>query len=270
MAAEALDEGSGRPPVRLHDFTVVDNERVAEGIRLMHVRSDALARSLEPGQFINVAVPGDPSQILRIPVSFSGFEPEEGLVEIAYAVVGDGTRRMSEMTPGTASTAVGPCGNGWGEVEGRALLVAGGIGSAPVVCEARHLGSLGIEFDAVLGAQTSARLWGVGELSHAGAGELLVTTDDGSAGIAGFATVAVERLLAGGAYRQVLCCGPQPLMAGVARLAERAGTPCRASLERMMTCGFGACNTCNVALVGGGYASCCTDGPVFDASEVIL
>lgn len=64
-------------------------------------------------------------------------------------------------------------------------------------------------------------------------------------------------------------CGPAPMMASVARLAAKAEIVCQVSLERMMTCGFGACNTCNVAMVSGGYKACCTDGPVFDAREVL-
>ena len=78
----------------------------------------------------------------------------------------------------------------------------------------------------------------------------------------------MEDLLAQRDYDLVVTCGPSVMMAGVARLAEGAHVACQASLERMMTCGFGACSTCNVAMRAGGYKSCCMDGPVFDAEEV--
>jgi dihydroorotate dehydrogenase electron transfer subunit len=269
MGAEDMGLVVARQTAGLHECEVVGNGPDAKGIFLLRMRAEGLSRALAPGQFVNVAVPGDATQILRVPLSCSGILPDEGLVEISYAVVGDGTRRLSEVPVGTSLGVVGPCGHGWGPIEGKALLVAGGIGAAPIVCEARRLGVEGVPFDAALGAQSAARLWGEAALARAGAGEVLVATDDGSAGIAGFATLAAERLLAKGGYSCVLCCGPQPLMAAVAGLAGKAGVPCLVSLERMMSCGFGACCTCNVSLVGGRQASCCMDGPVFDASEVV-
>ncbi len=75
-------------------------------------------------------------------------------------------------------------------------------------------------------------------------------------------------LLAAGGYDAVYACGPEVMMAGVARLCREAGVACRVSMERMMCCGFGACGTCNVAMADGSYKSCCKDGPVFDAEEV--
>ena len=98
--------------------------------------------------------------------------------------------------------------------------------------------------------------------------EAFVTTDDGSAGRRGFTTDALAELLANSDYDVVYTCGPEVMMAGVARLCHEAGVACRVSMERMMCCGFGACGTCNVAMVDGTYKSCCKDGPVFDAEEV--
>ena len=84
----------------------------------------------------------------------------------------------------------------------------------------------------------------------------------------GFTTDALSELLAAGGYDVVYACGPEVMMAGVARLCREAGVACRVSMERMMCCGFGACGTCNVAMADGSYKSCCKDGPVFDAEEV--
>ena len=79
---------------------------------------------------------------------------------------------------------------------------------------------------------------------------------------------ALAELLAEGGYDVVYTCGPEVMMAGVARICREAGVACRVSMERMMCCGFGACGTCNVAMLDGTYKSCCKDGPVFDAEEV--
>ena len=162
----------------VHGFTVVSNEPAADGLMRIVLRAPALAAALAPGQFVNIHVPGDASQILRIPLSFSCADAAAGTVEIVYAVVGDGTRRLSEMTAGETSTAVGPCGNPWPLLEGarRACVVAGGVGVTPVVACARMLAASGVAFDAVVGAQTAGRLWGVDALEGLGAGTVAVTT----------------------------------------------------------------------------------------------
>ena len=147
--------------------------------------------------------------------------------------------------------------------------MAGGIGAPPVVSCARALVAAGRTVDVVLGARSAGSLWGEADARAAGADEVLVTTDDGSAGIHGLVTVAMDELMAKHDYDLVCTCGPNVMMAAVARVCEDAGISCQASLERMMTCGFGACNTCNVAMRAGGYKACCTDGPVFDAREVL-
>ena len=195
---------------RLHEFEVVSNERVAEGLFRLVFRAPDLASSLEAGQFVNIHVPGDPSQIVRIPVSFSGTNPADGTVETVYAVVGDGTRRMSLMRPGDTTNVLGPCGHGWHVCEAgdRALIVAGGVGITPIVSLGRALSSSGIAFDAVVGSQTSSKLWGVDELVVAGAGEVLVTTDDGTRGLRGFTTDGMVELMSRNGYSCVLTCGP--------------------------------------------------------------
>ena len=118
------------------------------------------------------------------------------------------------------------------------------------------------------GAELVAQEGGALELEGLGAGNVAVTTDDGTAGRAGFTTDALADLLAEKDYDVVYTCGPEVMMAGVARLCHEAGVACRVSMERMMCCGFGACGTCNVAMADGTYKSCCKDGPVFDAEEV--
>lgn len=257
---------------RLFGFRVEENARVAEGVWRMVLSSDhALVGGLAPGMFVNVRPAGDSSQILRIPLSFATADASADVVEIVYAVVGIGTRRLSEMAPGSESTLVGPLGRGWRlpASRERALLVAGGVGLPPVVAAARMLAEAGVAATCVVGAQTAGKLWrgGLDLLGSLGC-EVRVATDDGSAGTRGLTTDVMADLLGRGSYGSAYTCGPTPMMAGVARLAREAQLPCQASLERMMTCGFGACSTCNVALAAGGYASCCMDGPVFDAEEV--
>lgn len=96
-----------------------------------------------------------------------------------------------------------------------------------------------------------------------------VCTDDGSLGSHGFCTDPAAELLGEGGYDYVASCGPAVMMKKVAAAAAEAGAYCEVSLERMMSCGFGACNTCNVETVDG-MKGACMCGPVFDASKVVV
>lgn len=262
----------------LHDFEVLACKLVAEDIWHMSIHTE-VAAALQPGQFVNIHVPGDGAHILRVPLSFSNANGRNGIVDLYFATVGEGTRRLAAMAPGDRSTLVGPCGNGWKlpTEGGRALLVAGGIGLPPIVAAARMLATAGIGFDAVVGAHTATKhvedlIDCLRTLSKDEgcdcARKVVLTTDDGTRGIAGFTTQAMEGLLAENAYACVYTCGRHAMMAGVANIAKGRGIACQVSMEAMMGCGFGACSCCNVALVSGGYALCCSDGPVFDAEEV--
>ncbi|MDO4537190.1 MAG: dihydroorotate dehydrogenase electron transfer subunit [Coriobacteriales bacterium] len=260
--------------VNEHRFEVISCEAVAEDVFRLVCRTP-VAAELAAGQFVNLHVPADASHILRIPLSFSRADALSQELEFVFAVVGEGTARLSHMRPGDASCLTGPCGKGWALPgrDGRALLVAGGMGLAPVVACAHMLDAAGVSFDVIVGAQSASKhvsylneeLRGLVDKS----GELIITTDDGSLGIRGFTTAAMQDMLAEHAYACVYSCGPQPMMAGVARIARERAFACQVSLERMMGCGFGACSCCNVELVSGGYALCCADGPVFDAEEVV-
>lgn len=257
-------------PARMHDFTVVANEPIAEGVYALTISAPALAEAIKPGQFVNIAVPGNAMSLLRVPLSYEHADAQEGTVEIWYAVVGDGTQRLAQMKPGDTSDLLGPGGHGWTVPEGckRALLVAGGIGVPPVLCLARELAAQGVAFDVCMGATTFASMVGTDEFRGLGAGTVSVCTDDGSMGHHGFCTDPAEELLAQNAYDYVATCGPEPMMAKVAAAAARAGAYCEASLERMMSCGFGACSTCAVETTGG-MKGACMCGPVFNAEEVV-
>ena len=260
---------------RIHIARVVSNEACAEDTMRLVIEAPVLASSIRAGQFMNLEVPGDASHILRIPLSFSKADPEQGTIELLYAVVGEGTRRLAAMTAGGRLSLLGPLGNGWikPEKEGRCLLVAGGIGLPPIEACARMLDEAGLAFDAVVAVRDAAHLVdeAVREIETLpGCGKIVVTSDDGSVGLKGFATDGMKSLLESGEYAQVFSCGPTPMLRAVSVLCLEGELACQVSLEALMGCGFGACSCCNVELVGGGYALCCSDGPVFDAKEVVL
>lgn len=254
----------------MHDFEVVSNQEIADGIFSIVISAPKLASALKPGQFVNIAVPGNASSLLRVPLSFYRADAEAGTVELWYAVVGDDTRRLSQMAPGSTSNLLGPGGRGWFVPEGtrKALLVAGGIGVPPVLCLADMLAEQGVDVDVCLGFGTASKAVGVDEFRELGA-TVIVCTDDGSLGTHDFCTDPAAELLGEGGYDYVASCGPAVMMKKVAAAAAEADVYCEVSLERMMSCGFGACNTCNVETVDG-MKGACMCGPVFDASKVVV
>lgn len=269
--------GALEAQARIYDFVVMENVPIAKDIYALRICSD-VASELKPGQFMNFAVPGDPSRILRIPLSFSRTD-SSSQVWLEYAVVGEGTQRLSDMRAGDGSTLIGPCGSGWKLPAdgGRCLVVAGGIGAPPILAAAHMLVEAGIGFDAVIGAKTAKtvlqgdleKLRSLGSRSFIDCERtVILTCDDGTMGRAGLVTEPTAELLSSRPYASVYTCGSLPMMAAVAKLAKTAGVACQASLERMMGCGYGACSCCNVELIDGTQASCCMNGPVFDAEEV--
>ena len=183
--------------------------------------------------------------------------------------MGDDTRLVADG-PGSTSNLLGPGGRGWLVPEGtrKALLVAGGIGVPPVLCLAGMLAEQGVAVDVCLGFGTASKAVGIDEFRSL-CDTVNVCTDDGSLGTHGFCTDPAAELLGEGGYDYVASCGPAVMMKKVAAAAAEAGAYCEVSLERMMSCGFGACNTCNVETVDG-MKGACMCGPVFDASKVVV
>ena len=254
---------------KLCELRVIENEPSAPDIWPMRCASPGLAASIVPGQFFNMRVPGDATHILRLPFSWSVKDADAGWVEFAYLLVGEGTRRMTQMRAGCESDLVGPLGNGWAVPDGigRALVVGGGSGVVPTVPLVGMLAQKGVACDYVEGARSSSLVIYEDAIQKTGA-VFHVSTDDGTRGTHGFTTDVASKLLKDVAYDVVYACGPTPMMRGIAALAKEAGVACQVSMEKLMACGFGACTTCLVDTVDGRH-SVCKDGPVFDALEVL-
>ncbi len=251
------------------------NEPVGPGLYLMTLEASGIARSIEPGQFVHMRIPAMDDHILRRPFSIYGRSVENGLVEILYQVVGFGSEHMTALSASQSVELIGPIGRPWRPpaAASRTLLVAGGVGSAPLFLLAEKLIAEKREVDVVLGAQTAEAL-----VSRSRYEALLqepprCSTDDGSFGFEGFCTPLVKKALVeaeseGRPYGYLAVCGPEPLMRLVANMAAEHDVPCEVSLERRMACGIGACLSCVVKTTSGLKRSC-VDGPVFDAREVV-
>lgn len=231
----------------------------------------------EPGQFGMLTCGHGFDPLLRRPFSIAGIRPADAGCEVELLVkeVGKGTAFLRRAPLGTTLELLAPLGHGF-NLEAAAsaptALVAGGIGLPPVLFAAERLKDRGAPFDFFFGAVTAHELLEVERCRAAVAavgGELVLCTDDGSAGEAGFVTDALRRrFTAGRRWGRVLACGPDPMLQALARWAATAEVVAELSLEEPMACGVGVCLGCVVELVDGRRVASCKEGPVFEASRL--
>lgn len=217
-----------------------------------------------PGQFVMVrgAQWGD-APLLPRPMSYlsAGAAPS-----ILIKVVGDGTRRMARAVPGEPFTLLGPLGLPWRAANParRPLLVAGGVGIAPLLFLARSLSAKGVRPLGIYGGRSRKDL--PLDDDFADHCDVIYTTEDGSRGTRGRVTDVLGELV--GPDVEVFTCGPDRMMAAVARLCAAHDVPCEVSLEAPMACGYGVCLGCAVPTTDGGFLYACTQGPCVDAKRV--
>lgn len=259
---------------------VSERRELVPGTVLLWLEAPALADLAHPGQFAQVAVPGSGADpFLRRPISLGLIDRERGRVGLIIREAGRGTRAIAACGAGAALDLIGPLGRGFpSPAGGRSLLVGGGIGAAPLFGLATGIAKgLGphqaqTRMLMLLGARHAGELWARDLASELGL-PALIATDDGSAGHPGLVTEILAAELASGHIGTVYACGPTPMLSTVGRLAREAGVRGYLSLEQRMACGVGACLGCawpRSESAGGGYAHVCRDGPVFEATEVII
>lgn len=250
---------------------VVSLDAVGEYWHLV-LSAPSIAAQVRPGHFVALAV-GGPHTSMLLRRSFSVYRADAGRVEIVFSVAGRGTEWLAGVRPGDRVDVVGPVGQPFRvpSTAATAVLVAGGYGSAPMFGLADAIRAAGGLAHFVLGAATAGRLFGVAE-AQAGAGQVLVTTDDGSLGTSGRVTDVLGDLLGSTGATTVYACGPMPMLRAVARMADAAGIASQCAVEEAMACGIGVCMTCVLPVRGSDgrtrMVRSCTDGPVFDGTSV--
>ena len=209
-----------------------------------------------PGQFVNIQLDGF---YLRRPISVNDCVGEE--LTIIYKVVGKGTEVMAGMEAGQTLDVLTGLGNGYDlTVAGeRPLLIGGGVGVPPLYMLAKELRAAGKDVTVILGFNTKDEVFGEEDFSALGC-KTYVTTVDGSYGIRGFVTNAMEGL----DYTYFYTCGPEPMLKAVYRASNTSG---QMSFEERMGCGFGACMGCSCQTLTG-YKRICKDGPVMWKEEI--
>ena len=235
-------------------FEIIENTPLTDSVFRMRLSGDT-SDITAPGQFVNIKLDG---LYLRRPISVC--DCEDGVLTIIYKVVGKGTEQMSKMREGTLDVLTG-LGNGYDtSLSGdKVLLIGGGVGVPPLYMLAKKLIDEGKSVSVILGFNTKSEVFLEKEFALLGA-DVTVTTVDGSYGVKGFVTNAMDV-----DYSYFYTCGPEPMLRAVYNTSKTSG---QFSFEERMGCGFGACMGCSCKTVTG-YKRICKDGPVLQKEEIL-
>ena len=237
-------------------FEIRSNEALTDSVYKMVLQGDTSAITA-PGQFVNILLEG---KFLRRPISVCDYD--ENTLTIVYKVVGKGTEQMSTMVSGGKLDILTGLGNGYDlTLSGdRPVLLGGGVGVPPMYNLAKKLIEQGKKVSVILGFNTKSEIFYEEAFKNLGC-QVTVTTVDGSYGIKGFVTTALEDL----DYTYFYTCGPEPMLKAVYKTSVTSG---QMSFEERMGCGFGACMGCSCKTLTG-YKRICKDGPVMKKEEIL-
>lgn len=248
-------------------YRILKKQELSPGILEYDIEAPRVAKKALPGQFIVLRVNEEGE---RVPLTIADFDREKGIVTILFQVVGASTELLASLQEGDSILDfVGPLGqpSELSDHMGTVVFVGGGIGVAPVYPIARAAHELGNKVISILGAKTKDILI-FEERMRAISDEVLITTDDGSYGIKGFVTNAIEELVKRGEkIDQVTAIGPGIMMKSVAETTRPYGIKTIVSLNPIMVDGTGMCGGCRVQ-VGEETKFACVDGPEFDGHLV--
>ena len=254
-------------------YKILEKKEIAANIVQMVVEAKRVADHCLPGQFVIVRT-DDTAE--RIPLTICDYDREKGTVTIVFQIVGAGTLWMSELNVGDGfRDFVGPlgrpsdlCTDPIEEVSKKKILfVAGGVGTAPVYPQVKWLHEHGIDADVIIGGRNKSLII-LEEQMKKVAGNLYITTDDGSYGRTGVVTKVIEDLIAEGKhYDLCVSIGPMIMMKFCCLTTKKFEIPTVVSLNPIMVDGTGMCGACRV-LVGDEVKFACVDGPEFDGHKV--
>ncbi|MBI5178938.1 MAG: sulfide/dihydroorotate dehydrogenase-like FAD/NAD-binding protein [Nitrospinae bacterium] len=248
-------------------FRVLQKRELCPDTYYYTIQAPLIAKKLEAGQFIIIR-PSEYSE--RIPLSICGWDREKGTINIIVAAAGRTSREITQMPVGAClADIVGPLGQKAHvkKHEGTCVVIGGGYGTGAVMPTARALKALGNRVIGVVGARNKSLLLMVDELKGI-CDEVMTTTNDGTDGIQGFVTHALEAILKRGeTISHVLAIGPVPMMIAVSNMTKPLNIETYVSLNAIMVDGTGMCGACRVS-VGGQTKFACFHGPDFNGHEV--
>ncbi len=236
-------------------FTIAKNLPLTSNVYIMELKGDT--DGIKCGQFVNIKIEG---LYLRRPISVCDLEGD--VLTLIYKVVGKGTEIMSKMEAGVQLDLLTGLGNGYDtSLSGdKPLLLGGGVGVPPLYLLCRKLINEGKQPTVILGFNTKDEVFYENEFAALGA-RVIVATADGSHGVKGFVTNAMD----GVEYSYFYTCGPEPMLKAVYNATKTSG---QMSFEERMGCGFGACMGCSCKTITG-YKRICKEGPVMKKEEIL-
>ncbi len=254
-------------------YKIVEAKKLSDNICQMVVEAPRVAKKCMPGQFLIVRTKENSE---RIALTICDYDREKGTITIVFQTVGASTTEMSTLKMGDSfHDVVGPLGlaselteKSVDELKNmKILFVAGGVGTAPVYPQVKWLKEQGASADVIVGAKTKDILILEDEMK-AVAGNLYITTDDGSYGRSGMVTKVIEDLYAEGKkYDLCVAIGPMIMMKFVCKLTKELGLKTIVSMNPIMVDGTGMCGACRI-IVGDEVKFACVDGPEFDGHLV--
>ena len=255
-------------------YPIVRKKTLADNIILMDIKAPRVAKECLPGQFI-IAKTDEVGE--RIPLTICDYDRVKETVTIVVQTIGAGTERMMNLNEGDAlEDFVGPLGcpselcqeeNLEETKKKNIVFIAGGLGTAPVYPQVKWLHEHGIDADVIMGSRTKDLLFYIDEMK-AVAGNVYVTTDDGTYGFHGNGCQQLEALVGEGKHYDVCgAIGPMIMMKFVTILTKKLEIPTIVSMNPIMVDGTGMCGACRL-MVGGEVKFACVDGPEFDGHLV--
>ena len=256
----------------LEDSKIISNRVLKGDYRRVEFEAPLLSPEVLPGQFVHVQIAQLKDRILRRPFSICNVT-DSGVLTIVYKIVGEGTAKLAELTPGTVCNLMGPLGVPFSVPADNEIpvLVAGGYGSAATYILAQRSPEPGI---LLLGARSEEDLILIEDFEKLGF-EVRVATENGERGHKGLVTELLQEVLdePGVEHKRFYGCGPHGMLMAMGRMLLANNSDGELSLDHLMCCGVGACFACVVKVKadnsdGWRYARTCNEGPVFKASDV--
>ncbi len=246
---------------------IEDARGLGGGYHLLKIVTPQISAAAKPGNFVMVRVSPSLDPLLRRPLGI--LESRPPYIWLYYQVQGRGTKLLADHRPGDSLDILGPLGNSFPEIPGkRILLIAGGRGIVPLFHYA-HAYAERRPLLLMYGGRTRADLHLLDRIKAFRLQGIFIFSEDGSLGQKGLLTSGLEKIVQEERPDVTLSCGPEAMLAQLAlMLKAHRGLENHASLESMMGCGFGACQSCAVRTVSGAYRKVCDEGPVFPLEDI--
>ncbi len=251
--------------------TIIRFEQLTEDNIRLTLHAEEIAATAKPGQFVMISTAPGKDPYLRRPFSIHQ-TTSNGRIQILFKVTGRGTGLLAHCKEGEKLSIFGPLGHGFDiQLAKTACLIGGGMGIAPMLFLAKRICRLKKDTSSdlmIMGGKERKEIEPLMADFQQLSMKVIAVTDDGSYGQEGFVTDVLKTIELPPECT-VYACGPEAMMAGVNEICRKNNIECQVSVESVMACGMGACLGCNIPSKDGKYVHVCSEGPVFNAEELV-